>query len=205
MDKETLSNYGWIVILVLILAVMIALATPFGNFIAGAIKSTTAGFFSVNENALGAAGIVIPGQNFDDISSDETPVVTGCDTAAWNLNTEQFECLDLTDTTWNIAYYHISSVVPTKDDVANGAVLCAQDEDGTIVSLPITGIEMQSMFLEDGRCYADLFIIVPYDNYPVKFGNTECTIDAGVWVGYPITSLTINGYTGFPHSEHCGH
>ena len=42
MDKETLSNYGWIVILVLILAVMIALATPFGNFIAGAIKSTTA-------------------------------------------------------------------------------------------------------------------------------------------------------------------
>ena len=48
MDKETLSNYGWIVILVLILAVMIALATPFGNFIAGAIKSTTAGFFSVN-------------------------------------------------------------------------------------------------------------------------------------------------------------
>ena len=44
MDKETLSNYGWIVVLILILAVMIALATPFGNFIAGAIKSTTAGF-----------------------------------------------------------------------------------------------------------------------------------------------------------------
>ena len=66
MDKETLSNYGWIVILVLILAVMIALATPFGNFIAEAIKSTTAGFFSVNENALGAAGITIPGQEFQD-------------------------------------------------------------------------------------------------------------------------------------------
>ena len=30
MDKETLSNYGWIVICVLVLAVMIALATPFG-------------------------------------------------------------------------------------------------------------------------------------------------------------------------------
>ena len=51
MDKETLSNYGWIVICVLILAVMIALATPFGHFIAGAIKSTTAGFFTVNQNA----------------------------------------------------------------------------------------------------------------------------------------------------------
>ena len=29
MDKETLSHYGWIVILVLILAVLLAFATPF--------------------------------------------------------------------------------------------------------------------------------------------------------------------------------
>ena len=58
MDKETLSNYGWIVILVLILAVMLALATPFGNFIAGAIKATTAGFFNVNGNALGSVALL---------------------------------------------------------------------------------------------------------------------------------------------------
>lgn len=64
MDKETLSNYGWIVICVLVLAVMIALATPFGTFIAGAIKSTTAGFFMVNQNALGSAGININDQLF---------------------------------------------------------------------------------------------------------------------------------------------
>lgn len=63
MDKETLSNYGWIVILVLILAVLLALATPFGNFIAGAFKATYAGFGMVGENAL---GIVIPGQEFND-------------------------------------------------------------------------------------------------------------------------------------------
>lgn len=62
MDKETLSNYGWIVILVLVLAVMLALATPFGTFIAGAIKSTTAGLFDVNQAALGSAGI-----NVDDL------------------------------------------------------------------------------------------------------------------------------------------
>lgn len=64
MDKETLSHYGWIVILVLILAVLLALASPFGNFIAGAIKATTAGLFSVNQNALNAGGIIIPGQEF---------------------------------------------------------------------------------------------------------------------------------------------
>ena len=62
MDKETLSNYGWIVILVLILSVLLALATPFGNFIAGAIKATYAGFGMVGENAL---GIAIPGAKPD--------------------------------------------------------------------------------------------------------------------------------------------
>ena len=34
MDKETLSHYGWIVILTLILSVMLALGTPFGKFVA---------------------------------------------------------------------------------------------------------------------------------------------------------------------------
>ena len=57
-------------ILVLILAVMLALATPFGNFIAGAIKATTAGFFNVNGNALGSVGITIPGQDFQDTENE---------------------------------------------------------------------------------------------------------------------------------------
>ena len=51
MDKETLSNYGWIVIAVLVLVVMIALATPFGTFIADGFKATYTGFFETEENA----------------------------------------------------------------------------------------------------------------------------------------------------------
>lgn len=58
MDKETLSNYGWIVICVLVLAVMLALATPFGTFVADAIKSTTQGLFDVNQNALNSTGLI---------------------------------------------------------------------------------------------------------------------------------------------------
>ena len=52
MDKETLSNYGWVVICVLVLVVMIALATPFGKYIANAVKSTTEGLFGASKNAL---------------------------------------------------------------------------------------------------------------------------------------------------------
>ena len=70
MDKETLSNYGWIVICVLVLAVMLALATPLGNFISTAVKSTTQGLFDTNKNALNSTGLInIGGQSFDDGAS----------------------------------------------------------------------------------------------------------------------------------------
>ena len=74
MDKETLSNYGWIVICVLVLAVMLALATPFGNFISTAVKSTTQGLFDVNKNALNSTGLInIGDQSFDSKDlNDET-------------------------------------------------------------------------------------------------------------------------------------
>lgn len=78
MDKETLSNYGWIVICVLVLAVMIALATPFGDFVADAVKSTTQGLFDVNQNALNAAGVpglTVNDQSFDGAGSNSTTTI----------------------------------------------------------------------------------------------------------------------------------
>ena len=80
MDKETLSNYGWIVICVLVLAVMIALATPFGSYISDAIKSTSNGLFDVNQEALGAAGITISDNEltkYSIINNPETEVTQG--------------------------------------------------------------------------------------------------------------------------------
>jgi hypothetical protein len=66
MDKETLSNYGWIVICILVMVVMIALATPFGSFISGAVQSTTKGLFDVNKSALNNTGLItIDDQEFD--------------------------------------------------------------------------------------------------------------------------------------------
>ena len=60
MDKETLSNYGWIVICVLVLAVMIALATPFGEYIEQAVWNTTKGLFETSKNALDSIDITTP-------------------------------------------------------------------------------------------------------------------------------------------------
>ena len=52
MDKETLSNYGWIVICVIVLSVMIALATPFADSIKDAVVKATNGLVSHANGAL---------------------------------------------------------------------------------------------------------------------------------------------------------
>ena len=66
MDKNTLSNYGWIVIAVLVLSVMIALATPFGKYIENGVRSTTAGLFDTSEKALNVGGMSAGNGSFED-------------------------------------------------------------------------------------------------------------------------------------------
>lgn len=69
MDKETLSNYGWVVIVVLVLVVMIALATPFGKFIAEAVKNTTQALFNVSKSALNSGlGSAVPGTTLGEVN-----------------------------------------------------------------------------------------------------------------------------------------
>ncbi len=75
MDKNTLSNYGWIVIAVLVLSVMIALATPFGAFIEQGVRATTEGLFDTSKNAVNSSfadlGVQIDDQEFE--SGYKTP------------------------------------------------------------------------------------------------------------------------------------
>ena len=52
MDKETLSNYGWIVICVIVLSVMIALATPFATEIKNAVVTAVNGLVKHANGAL---------------------------------------------------------------------------------------------------------------------------------------------------------
>ena len=39
MDKDTFSNYGWIIITTIVLSVMLAFATPFTTFVQDAVNS----------------------------------------------------------------------------------------------------------------------------------------------------------------------
>ena len=53
MDKSTLSNYGWIVIVTLVLAVMLALASPFGSYVAKGFENTYTSFTQTLSTGLG--------------------------------------------------------------------------------------------------------------------------------------------------------
>ena len=64
MDKQTLSNYGWITICVLVIAVMVALASPFGTYVRTAVENTAEGLYNTEKEALGVAGLKVPKQSF---------------------------------------------------------------------------------------------------------------------------------------------
>ena len=79
MDKNTLSHYGWIVVLILILSVMLALATPFGLFVARGFEATYVAFSlggydnlgNVIDEMGGNTAVVIPPPDVDD--GDKNP------------------------------------------------------------------------------------------------------------------------------------
>lgn len=40
MDKETLSKYGWVVIVIIIIVLLLGFAAPLGNFVADSFTAT---------------------------------------------------------------------------------------------------------------------------------------------------------------------
>lgn len=65
MDKRTLTHYGWIAVVSLILAIMLAFASPFGTYIGDAVVSIARGFFISQDSALDKDNIDGKGDKFD--------------------------------------------------------------------------------------------------------------------------------------------
>ena len=65
MDKQTLSNYGWLVIVTLILAVMLAFATPFGTYVGDGVVSIANSFVGASDQAIDEDNIKTNGEKWD--------------------------------------------------------------------------------------------------------------------------------------------
>ena len=57
MDRQTLSNYGWLVMVTLILAVMLAFATPFGTYVGDGVVSVANGIVGTSNDATAEENI----------------------------------------------------------------------------------------------------------------------------------------------------
>ena len=66
MDRETLSNYGWITIVTLVLAVMLALATPFGNYVGNGVVSIARGYTKTSEKKMSEQEVSKVSKDFND-------------------------------------------------------------------------------------------------------------------------------------------
>lgn len=128
---------------------------------------------------------------------NEAVATLGCDTLYWDGNTDGLANTDV--------FYKVSDVLPTEDDLSNGYIVSIGDESFEvnkdtfgdeyfiISNNVLLGVSFVVAY-EDGADYET--ISLPFPEAGLYFMNG----DDGI-----VTSLTIPGYTGFPHSENCGH
>ena len=70
MDKKTINHYGWVVVLSLIIAVMLAFATPFGEYIGNGVVSIAQGMVGTNSEAVSDENVENLKDKFSDILND---------------------------------------------------------------------------------------------------------------------------------------
>ena len=66
MDKQTLSHYGWIIVMVLTLSVMLAFATPLGQYIGRGVSNFAIAMGIINDGAVEEDNIEKLGDEWDD-------------------------------------------------------------------------------------------------------------------------------------------
>ena len=122
MDKNTLSNYGWIVIAVLVLSVMIALATPFGNYVKDATVNTLDGLIGVSDNALGVISLSRNDNTGSNEKDDVFPI-------SWNsmnvIGNTSF-------TLGEMPFVRISDKLPTLQEIEKSVFQVTMDGETTI-------------------------------------------------------------------------
>ena len=127
-------------------------------------------------------------------AGEEPSAPVGCDTLRWDGNTEGLPNV-------NGFLYKISDVVPTLADCVNGVKVTEIGGDTGVVDYET----IQTTYDASGIVGCNYFMFIPEDGFVV---GSMTFPEAGVYVPRAdicITSITIPNFTGFPHSENCGH
>ncbi len=113
------------------------------------------------------------------------------DTLTWDGNTEGLTMAD----NGSIAFYRISGLVPSTDDMANGAIVHAEGLPGKDTQIvEMNGMLMAAVESDNGSAIA---VIINKDMVGVVLEGALAFPKPGIYFTSNVRALTINGYTGF--------
>jgi hypothetical protein len=216
MHKETLSNYGWIVICTLVLAVMIALATPFGEFIRDGVWSTTNGLndtLNKNMEIVGLNGSSGDNQQQSGIRFGEKYIVTECSYANMIMTAYYIFYEDGSATVYNgeriinapagSFEYTETEIKPTNDDspakILENGTKFTTDGLTAILESEIKGIRFGEKYIvtsaEDNDVLGLYYIF--YEDGSATMGLGDEILDSAPagFCTYTETEISLNGKT----------
>lgn len=189
LDPDSLSEGIWV------MDFYASYNTPVSVDVAPAITASAPVEYSIDATKVAGAvtelETVLGGLHFDG------GAILGCDTLTWDGNTEGLVCVaDI--------LYKVSDATPIATDFSDGFVITLLD--GTVYEATPPAVEVVSGIVLPSPSY---FISVTDEGVGVDMEGASFP-EAGLYfVNYTdtprIVSLTIPNYTGFPHSEGCGH
>ncbi len=195
MDKETLSNYGWIVVLILVLSVLIALATPFGQYVKLGIESTTQGLFDVEQNALSATGIDIADQSFPCEHKNQETVAAKESTSTeqgWDEYTKCSDCGKILTADGNIPLLPLLRTEPKDHGAVEWETLISASEDGSYESKYIVG-DTVTLTMKDSSTAQFRIVGIDHDDLADGTGKAHLTlISEKTLVNHKMNSSTTN-------------
>ena len=173
---------------------------PFAFVVTSDADGFSPGLYLLNADGMYVSSLTINGYNgfpattvkqLDNKYLEPFETVGG-DTLTWDGNTEGLAGVDF-DGAGTYTHYCISGTVPSGTDVANGATITM-----------IGGASRSTTFTdtETGFMYENEFAVLIVDENAVGVDIDGLVFDkAGIYVTDSISSLTINGYTGFPTTK----
>ena len=199
--KKISEHLGQIIIalagVALLIAACVVFKAPIGDFFNNIVSKET----TVGEQLL--VGVENP--DLSDLSGGGNGggETQGCDTLTWDGNTDGRVTLESPEILG--CFVKISDAIPALSDCKNGMIVQTADGGGRAYSAE----EIDEIYNAIGIVGAQVGVyVIPSDGFILM--DTFTFPESGVWVAYMedspyVTSLTIPGYTGFPHSENCGH
>ena len=186
MDKETLSNYGWIVIVVIILVILMGLATPFGNYVRDGVTNIMDEFSKAgNVNIESIDGSVDSGDAGE--NTESTGIAPGVYASRDDLTTPKV--------TWE-------ELVEADTFIFDGTTLCVNID--------------QTTYYPVQRDLLDGYLVLPSDGSVTKLGNTQlsgydyygypgfycCDKLTGILIPDTVEELTGGAFYGCENLEH---